>query len=145
MRLIPDIQINGHRISMQDPYTINNAVIINIEMNNVVVYITARYNRQLDKIYSINIEKFNDLIRRSYNFYINETFVDENGCISNHPRNINAYINAIRMRNPISPCINFDRVYQRLIAQRRLPLEENFVSSSSLESNRNNRIRHYAL
>lgn len=140
MRLIPDIQINGHKISMQDPYTINNAVIINIEMNDVVVYITARYNRQLDKIYSINIEKFDNLIRRSYNFYINETFVDENGCISNHPRNINAYINAIRMRNPISPCINFDRVYQRLIAQRRLPLEENFVSSSSLESNRNNRI-----
>lgn len=141
MRLIPDFQLNGHKISMQDPYTIDNELIINIEMIGRVIHITTRSIRQLHKFYMFNTETLNNAIRRSYDIHINETFFDENGFISNHPRNINAYINIVRIRNHISPFMNdFDRVYQRLIAQRRLPLEENFVSSSSLESNINNGI-----
>ena len=141
MRLIPDFQFNGHKISMQDPYTIDNELIINIEMIGRVIHITTRSIRQLHKFYMFDTETLNNAIRRSYDIHINETFVDENGFISNHPRNIDVYINAVRIRNPISPFMNdFDRVYQRLIAQRRLPLEENFVSSSSLESNINNGI-----
>lgn len=146
MRLIPDIQLNGHIISMQDPYTINNGVIINTEILDNIIHITTRNIYQLDKIYSFNIEIFNNAIRRSYDFYVNETFVDENGIISNHPHNIHDYVNTIRIHNPIfANSVNLHRnglsiTYQRLIRQRRLQLEECFVSSSSLEPNENDRI-----
>lgn len=142
MRLIPDIQVNGHIISMQDPYTINNEVIINTEILDNIIHITTRSIYQLDKTYSFNIEIFNNSIRRSYNFRVNETFVDENGLISRHPYNINDYVNRIRIHNPIF--VNgvnlhrndFGNVYQRLITQRRLY----FAASSLLELNENDRI-----
>lgn len=145
MRLIPDFLIDGCKISMQDPYTINNEVIINTEILDNIIHIRTINIYQLDKIYSFNIEIFNNAIRRSYDFYVNETFVDENGIISNHPHNIHDYVNTIRIHNPIFVNgVNFHsndlgNVYQRLIRQRRLQLEC-CVSSSSLEPNENDRI-----
>ncbi len=142
MRLIPNIQLNGHIISMQDPYTINNEVIINTEILDNIIHITTRSIYQLDKTYSFNIEIFNNSIRRFYDFHVNETFVDENGLISHPPHNINNYVNRIRIHNPIF--VNgvnlhrndFGNVYQRLITQRRLY----FAASSLLELNENDRI-----
>nr|DAU18289.1 MAG TPA: Putative amidoligase enzyme [Bacteriophage sp.] len=140
MRLIPDIQINGHIISMQDPYTIDGALIVHTErLGNNIRIVTRTNNYQLDKVYLFNIESFNNFIRRSYRYYINETFFDENGCISEHPRNFDSYLSAIRIYNLSSlSTTSLNRVYQRLIRQRRLPLGECVVPSSSLEPNMNN-------
>lgn len=138
MRLLPDIRFNGYRISLQDPYTINNELILNVRINNSDVIIRTK---PLNSIYSIwneytfNIYGLNQRVEYVYrNIIRNFEYYDERYVQPNFPSNFNMYLNYVRGQSLNCEDGEYIRqCYQRLIAQRRIATlrsPQEFYSSS---------------
>lgn len=138
MRLLPDIRFNGYRISLQDPYTINNELILNVRINNSDVIIrTKPLNSSYSfwNEYTFNIYGLNQRVEYVYrNIIRNFEYYDERYMQPNFPSNFNMYLNYVRGQS--LNCEDGEYIiqcYQRLIAQRRImPLRspQEFYSSS---------------
>lgn len=125
MRLLPDIRFNGYRISLQDPYTINDELILNVRINNSDVIIRTK---PLNSIYSFwnkytfNIYSLNQRVEYAYrNIIRNFEYYDERYMQPNFPSNFNMYLNYVRGQSLNCEDGEYIRqCYQRLIAQRRI-------------------------
>ena len=138
MRLLPDIRFNGYRISLQDPYTINNELILNVRINNSDVIIRTKplnssysfWNEYTFNIYGLNqrVEYVYRNIIRIFEYY------DERYMQPNFPSNFNMYLNYVRGQSLNCEDGEYIRqCYQRLIAQRRIATlrsPQEFYSSS---------------
>lgn len=125
MRLLPDIRFDGYRISLQDPYTINNELILNVRINNSDVIIRTKplnssysfWNEYTFNIYGLNqrVEYVYRNIIRDFEYY------DERYMQPNFPSNFNMYLNYVRGQSLNCEDGEYIRqCYQRLIAQRRI-------------------------
>lgn len=125
MRLLPDIRFDGYRISLQDPYTINNELILNVRINNSDVIIrTKPLNSSYSfwNEYTFNIYGLNQRVEYVYrNIIRNFEYYDERYMQPNFPSNFNMYLNYVRGQS--LNCEDGEYIiqcYQRLIAQRRI-------------------------
>lgn len=138
MRLLPDIRFNGYRISLQDPYTINNELILNVRINNSDVIIrTKPLNSSYSfwNEYTFNIYGLNQRVEYVYrNIIRNFEYYDERYMQPNFPSNFNMYLNYVRGQSLNCEDGEYIRqCYQRLIAQRRIATlrsSQEFYSSS---------------
>lgn len=138
MRLLPDIRFNGYRISLQDPYTINNELILNVRINNSDVIIrTKPLNSSYSfwNEYTFNIYGLNQRVEYVYrNIIRNFEYYDERYMQPNFPSNFNMYLNYVRGQSLNCEDGEYIRqCYQRLIAQRRIATlrsPQEFYSSS---------------
>lgn len=125
MRLLPDLRVNGYRISLQDPYTINDELIFNVRMDNSDVIIrtkplNSRY--PLWNEYAFNIYSLNQRVEYAYRNIIRDfEYYDERYMQPNFPSNFNMYLNYVRGQSLNCEDGEYIRqCYQRLIAQRRI-------------------------
>lgn len=138
MRLLPDIRFNGYRISLQDPYTINNELILDVRINNSDVIIrTKPLNSSYSfwNEYTFNIYGLNQRVEYVYrNIIRNFEYYDERYMQPNFPSNFNMYLNYVRGQSLNCEDGEYIRqCYQRLIAQRRIATlrsPQEFYSSS---------------
>ena len=125
MRLLPDLRVNGYRISLQDPYTINDELILNVRINNSDVIIrtkTLNSSYSFWNEYTFNIYSLNQRVEYAYrNIIRGFAYYDERYMQPNFPSNFNMYLNYVRGQSLNCEDGEYIRqCYQRLIAQRRI-------------------------
>ena len=125
MRLLPDLRCNGYRISLQDPYTINDELIFNVRIDNSDVIIrTKPLNSSYSfwNEYAFNIYSLNQRVEYAYrNIIRGFAYYDERYMQPNFPSNFNMYLNYVRGQSLNCEDGEYIRqCYQRLIAQRRI-------------------------
>ena len=135
MRLLPDLRVYTSRlygyvftpymISLQDPYTIDNELIVNVWLDQNIIKIRTI---ELDNSYFIgheylfDIHILNQKIESIYRDVLSgSTYCDEHSRQVNIPFNFNMYFNYVKGQS--LECRNSEYIrqcYQRLIAQRRI-------------------------
>ena len=130
MKLLPDLQFNGYMISLQDPYTINNELIIDARIDNDIVIIRTKVlnsNYLFGRELTLDIQRLNQSIEFVYRNVIRDSAYYDERCIiqSNIPFNFNMYFNYIREQSLKCEDSYYNsyyirQYYQRLIAQRRI-------------------------
>lgn len=145
MKLLPDLQFDGwYTISLQDPYTINDELIVYAWVdwidNGVIWMRTQVLNSDslFFREHRFNIQRLNQSIEYAYRNVIRDSeYYDERGMQPNIPSNFNMYLNYVRGQS--LNCGNSEYIsqcYQRLINQRRIrPLrrrpQEYYMSSAN--------------
>lgn len=142
MKLLPDIEIDGHTISLQDPFVVDNYLVTEITMIRYVdLYDTCSIN-----FYSGNycvrfeFESFINIVRSSLNNYFNYfrdkiTYMDDLGrhtaatdIFNNCTSNYGIIFNWFHDRLSIIDSENFNR----LVAQSRINRGESYIDNIHL-------------
>ncbi len=129
MRLVPDFQFNGHMISLQEPYTIDNELIVNVRRDNGIIKIhTVKVHTMVFELfnreYSFSMYRLNCTIKYKYEVLSSNNFYDEQNRPVRIPSDFSEYYN--RLLSQSAQCRNCEIIrehYQRLIAQRRFSLD----------------------
>lgn len=126
MRLLPDLQFHRNIISLQDPYTINNELIVDVWLDQNIIKIRAI---ELDNSYfiwheySFDVHMLNQKIKSIYRDVLSgSTYYEEHSRQVNIPFNFNMYFNYVKGQS-LKCCGNIEYIRQcnqRLIAQRRI-------------------------
>ena len=121
MRLLPDVTLNDHRISLQDPYTIDGRLPINIEIPR---HHAISHNSQIERI--ITLDNGRNIVLSISNYFFgfgNEhNYIDEMGNeINDLPRNIeNLFLKIERQVAGMGNPNYYTALLTRLVRQNRV-------------------------